>query len=139
MATSKKPRKAYRAKPVGIPLNGSQKLRLELASRTHIDALYRGELTDFGWHTVMAHFFLLEHALGRPITQAVDALQSMAARAKRTGKLGATGDERKAIIEAYNEYTPQMMRLHDATINQAAEKVRQFVISSNDPIFRMGE
>lgn len=122
MPANKKPRKPHKSKPCGLPLTRSQRTSLELATRMEIDSLYRGRLTETGWHTLAAHFSVLSVSLGSRFEQAMHALQAIAERAKRTHKWGATGDERRHIIQAYNDSISNFLRLSDDTIRRALNK-----------------
>lgn len=139
MPTSKKPRKPHKPKPCGTPLNKTQRLQLELATRTQIDALYHGRLTEKGWHTLAAHFNVLTMAFGSKFQPAMDALQSIAERAKRTGKIGATGDERKLVVDTYNESINDFLRLSDDTVRRAINRTYEKVTNRSEQAFTLKE
>lgn len=122
MATSKKPRKAYRQK--GVALMPGQKRDLELAVRIHIHKLWTGTLDSPGWNTLAAHINLCAIiAKDDRYQPAMDALDAIKARKIRTGVYGATGDERKLLIDQFNDAVEFLSGRTDMQVAHAVQAV----------------
>lgn len=130
MATNKKPRKAYRPKDIARPLTPDQRRNLELSARVHANALWLGHLTDEGWNTLVALFNVVyvaaEEKSPSILEQASNALRQLVAiktRYDKTGKFGATGDERKSIMDAFNATSEFLMTRTDAQLARSIKTV----------------
>lgn len=94
---------------------------LELAARVHVNKLWHGELDAQGWNTLAAHLNMC-HILARDdrFSAAMQALESIRQRHVKTGVYGATGDERRVIMEQFNRAVEY---LGSRTDKQVAEAV----------------
>jgi len=124
MATSKKPRKAYRPKGVARPLSNDQRRDLELAARVHVNKLWNGTLDAQGWNTLAAHLnvcaVLSQDGRFQP---AMDALESIRQRQIRTGVYGATGEERGVVMEQFNQAVGYLGGRTDRQVAKAVQTV----------------
>ncbi len=122
MPANKKPKKAHKKKRIAIPVLGvqldeSQKQSIELAARIQLDKLFRGVLDVAGWNTLAAHFNLAWATNnGKGFDGAMASLESIRARQRRTGKYGATGDEREIIMREFESATDQICSCSDVQI-----------------------
>ncbi len=122
MATSKKPRKAYRSK--GVALTPGQKRDMELAVRIHIHKLWLGALDSPGWNTLAAHLnvcaIIANDGRYEPAMAALDAIRD---RKSRTGVYGATGDERNLLMDQFNDAVEYLSGKTDMQVANAVQAV----------------
>jgi len=124
MATSKKPRKQYKPKGVARPLSNDQRLDLELAARVHVNKLWNGTLDEQGWNTLAAHINVCAIiAQDNRFQSAVDALESIRQRQIRTGSYGATGDERRVMMDQFNAAVEYLGGRTDKQVAEAVQTV----------------
>lgn len=130
MATSKKPRKKYRPKPVARPLSVDQRRDLELAVRVHVNGVYEGRMSDASWNCLIAHFnvaFIASSEKDKEVYAQADtalhALRSVKARHDRTGQWGCNGDERKTVLAAFEQTNAFMETRTDVQFSNAIRTV----------------
>lgn len=109
MAGNRKPRKAHKPKPHGIPMTirHDAEAEMELQINPHLELLKlrEGYGEEASWHTLtcrlnigctLAHQNKLRDAY-LEIQVALQAMREIWARFERTAKFGVSGDELKAI------------------------------------------
>lgn len=122
MSANRKPRKAYRTKPLLTPVlfrYGSEEDRaLKLIPHTELEKFRTGVGTESGWHDlavrlnfgyVMATTIEFGMDLSTQLKHALDSLVAIQERFTRTNKWGGSGDELTAIGQALN-YTDDMQQ-----------------------------
>jgi hypothetical protein len=134
MADSKKPRKKYRPRPVARPLSDSQRSNLELAVRVHVNGVYEGRMSESSWNCLVAHFNVAfiaardrDAVIYAQADGALEALRSVFDRNQRTGKWGCSGDERRIILEAFEQTNAFMCRCTDVQFSTAIRTVYKAV------------
>ena len=124
MATSKKPRKAYKPKGIARPLTQDQSRDLDLAARVHVNKLWLGTLDEQGWNTLAA---LINVAAvidnDGQFDGAVRILESIRARQIRTGKYGATGYERNTFMDLFNDAVDLVCRSSNKKLAESLQTV----------------
>lgn len=124
MATSKKPRKKYKPRPIARPLADWQRRDIESAARIHVNKLWNGTLDAQGWNTIAAHFNMASLASnGRLCNEGMAALESIRERQRRTGKYGATGDERASIMADFETGVQFIGGLSDVRLLKTIEEI----------------
>jgi hypothetical protein len=125
MPANRKPRKAYRPKPVVKPLGMKALDKLELPGRLAIaglgaDWLSIHQVYDIGAHAMLAAQLSEDEPEIRKAARAIMAVvKSMQDREERTGKMGATGDE-MATLRAMTAVTMPWVTAQPNTAIHAA-------------------
>ena len=112
MANSKRPRKQYRQKHIGLPVTirfkKEDECTLQLVPHAELLKLKSGEADEQTWHTLIARLNvgmvvsnMREIAEGAKCARnGLDALLAVRERYRKTGKWGVSGDEALAIGDA---------------------------------------
>lgn len=138
MATSRKPRKAYRPKPRTLPLtirhNAEGDTDLQLIPRLDLEALREGRADESQWHGLTARLNLgmvlanshHPQAAIDVMRSSLDAMRAISTRHARTGKWGAAGDELRAIGQGLDVTDDMQMIATRRELREALRTVHQF-------------
>lgn len=129
MAANKKPRKAYRPRPVIKPLGIKNTVKLEMPGHVGLLALGQGWLDITHLRDIGSHVCLVERvadATGQPdiankARKAIAIFVRCEDRFERTGRPGTTGDELKQLREIVTETLPWLTRQSNFVIARESQ------------------